>query len=126
MPRGECKKFSAQRCLLLTERGGGRVIFVNFNRLWACPNVFVECGVNLLNQKLKNIAIVLSLVLTPSFVDSQWLWVSLIFSFHTILQIRLPSRFRNASITELAISGRKKKRELKCFAFPLNGCREWI
>ena len=87
-----------------------RVIFVNFNRLWACPNVFVECVVNLLNQKLKNIAIVLSLVLTPSFVDSQWLWVSLIFSFHAILQIRSFSCFRKASITVLAIFGAKKTR----------------
>ena len=91
MPRGECKKFSAQRCLrCCLKEAVERVIFVNFNRLWAWPNVFVECVVNLLNQKLKNIAIVLSLVLTP------------------ILQIRLPSRFRNAPITELAISGRKK------------------
>lgn len=117
MPRGECKKFSAQRCLLLTERGGGRVIFVNFNRLWACPNVFVECGIILLNQKLKNIAIVLSLVLTPSFVDSQWLWVSLIFSFpHYFADsfaLSLPQCPNYCACNFWA----QKKRELKCFAF---------
>ena len=82
MPRGECKKFSAQMCLrCCLKEAVERGIFVNFNRLWACPKVFVECVVNLLNQKLKNPAIALSLVLTPSFVNFQWLWVSLIFFF---------------------------------------------
>lgn len=91
MPRGECKKFSAQRCLrCCLKEAVERVIFVNFNRLWACSNVFVERGINLLNQKLKNPAIALSLVLTP------------------ILQLRLRSRFRKISITALANSGRKK------------------
>lgn len=82
MPRGECKKFSAQMCLrCCLKEAVERVIFVNFNRLWACPNVFVERGIILLNQKLKNPAIALSLVLTPLFVNFQWLWVSLIFFF---------------------------------------------
>lgn len=118
MPRGECKKFSAQRCLrCCLKEAVERVIFVNFNRLWPCPNVFVECVVNLLNQKLKNIAIVLSLVLTPSFVDSQWLWVSLIFSFpHYFADsfaLSLPQGLNYRACNFWA----QKKRELKCFAF---------
>lgn len=93
MPRGECKKFSAQRCLrCCLKEAVERGIFVNFNRLWPCPKVFVERGIILLNQKLKNPAIALSLVLTP------------------ILQLRLRSRFRKASITVLAIFGAKKTR----------------
>ncbi len=107
--RGECKKFSAQRCLrCCLKEAVERVIFVNFNRLWACSNVFVERGIILLNQKLKNPAIALSLMWPHFSLTSSGFGFRSFFPFLHYFAALFVSRFRKISITALANSGRKK------------------